>query len=222
MNCTNIQARLDDYIDNGILLNERTVIELHINNCMTCKQHFDEIKSIRNALKALPIPEVSADFESRMFAHVRKHQAQKNTDGRFISGFATAIAASVFFWIAGSALFEPQPLNPQNVITVAMNESRPVRLLFDAPDNIQQVTLSIELPANIELKGYPGSSKLSWNTRLKKGQNVLSLPINAIQAGKGELVAHLRYGDKQKSYRLMIKTTDNGVMTYQIQPLTSA
>ncbi|VAW59669.1 hypothetical protein MNBD_GAMMA08-1381 [hydrothermal vent metagenome] len=221
MNCEDIQTQLDDYLDNHLIVGSKREMDLHINNCSACRQHLDDAMVVRDALKSLPIEETSADFESRMFANVRKQQSQNGN--RFISGFATAMAASVFLWVASTTIFVPQQSdNTPTAISIAMHEARPVRLLFDAPSDLQQVTLSIELPANVELDGYPGRSQLSWNTRLKKGQNVLTLPINAINVGKGELVAQLTYGDKQKTYRLILKTSDNGVMTYQIQPLTSA
>ncbi len=223
MNCTDIDTLLDDYLDHDLLVHEQRSVELHINNCTACQQSLKEAQAVREALASLPLVEASDNFESRVFAEVRKQHQGGQHDRRFLNGFVTALAASVFLWVAVPMIFAPQEsLSGSNTISVAMNETRPVRLLFEAPDAIEQVTLSIELPANVELKGYPGRSQLSWSTSLKKGQNVLALPINAIEAGKGELVAHLSYGDKTKTYRLILKTTDNGVMSYQIQPVTSA
>lgn len=222
MNCTDIQTQLDDYLDDDLLLSEHKAIERHIDGCSACQQSLEEARAIREALRTLPLEEASADFESRVFAEVRRQNSQSQNN-RFMTGFATALAASVFLWLTSMVIFAPQQsVESPSVVTVAMHEARPVRLLFEAPSDIQQVTLSIELPANVELSGYPGRSQLSWNTSLKKGQNVLTLPVNAIEAGSGELVAQLSYGGKQKVYRLILKTTDNGVMTYQIQPLTSA
>lgn len=223
MNCTDINTLLDDYLDNDLLVHEQRAIELHIDDCTACQQSVREAQAVREALASLPMVEASDDFESKVFAQVRKQNRDSRHDRRFLNGFVTAVAASVFLWVATPMILAPkQSLDSANVIAVAMNEMRPVRLLFDAPDSIAQVTLSIELPANVELKGYPGRSQLSWNTSLKKGQNVLALPINAIEAGKGELIAHLSYGNTIKTYRLILKTTDNGVMSYQIQPVTSA
>ncbi len=223
MNCTDIDTLLDDYLDHDLLVHEQRSVELHINNCTACQQSLQEAQMVREALVSLPFVEASADFENRVFSEVRKQNRGSQYDRRFLNGFVTALAASVFLWVATPMIFAPQKsLEAGNVISVAMNETRPVRLLFEAPDDLAEVTLSIELPANVELNGYPGRSQLSWNTSLKKGQNVLALPINAIEAGKGELIAHLTYGDKTKTYRLILKTTDNGVMSYQIQPVTSA
>jgi len=223
MNCTDINTLLDDYLDDDLLVHEQSAIEAHINNCTACQQSLKDAQAVREALASLPFVEASDNFESKVFAEVRRQNRDGQSDRRFLNGFVTALAASVFLWVAAPMIFAPQEsLSGSNVISVAMNETRPVRLLFEAPGSIAQVAISLELPANVELKGYPGRSQLSWNTSLKKGQNVLALPINAIEAGKGELIAHLTYGDTTKTYRLILKTTDNGVMSYQIQPVTSA
>ncbi len=227
MNCTDLQTQLDDYLDDDLLVHEKQQVEQHLSDCAACQQDMADAKAVREALGSLPVEGPSADFEANVFAVVREQSRQVERKGsghnRFVAGFVTAMAASLFMWVASGIIFAPQStLDTPGVISIAMNESRPVRLVFDAPDDLKNVSLSIELPANVELSGYPGRSQLSWKTSLKKGQNVLALPINAVDAGKGELVALLSYGDKRKTYRVILKTTDNGVMTYQIQPLTSA
>ena len=74
----------------------------------------------------------------------------------------------------------------------------------------------------MELEGYPGRKQLSWQTSLKKGPNVLALPIRAIEHGEGELMARLNYGEKTKTFRVLLKTTADGVMHYQLQEIKSA
>ncbi len=222
MNCKEIQKELDDYVDNDLLQRETQEIHMHISNCPVCKQHIEDALEIREALKSLPVALPSDGFEARVFEQVRRQNAGRNRK-RFISGFSTAIAASLFLWVLNFTVFSPQlPVGEPTEIAFVTNDVRSVRLLFNAPEDIQQVTLNIELPANFEINGYPGRSQLNWKTSLKKGENVLTLPINAIRKGEGELIAQLSYGDKQKIYKIKLKTTDNGVMTYQIKPLASA
>ncbi|VAW67582.1 hypothetical protein MNBD_GAMMA09-2286 [hydrothermal vent metagenome] len=222
MNCTEVQTELDDYIDNDLLQRESQAVHMHINNCSACKKRLDEATEVREALKTLPLAEASDGFENRLFAEVRSQSSARNRS-RFINGFSTAVAASLFLWVMNVTFFSPQVRTEEPAaITFVTNDVRSVRLLFDAPEDIQQVTLNIKLPANFEINGYPGRSQLNWKTRLKKGENVLTLPINALQKGEGELIAQVSYGDKQKIYKIRLKTTDNGVMTYQIKPLTSA
>jgi hypothetical protein len=172
----------------------------------------------------LPVEEASADFEEKVFAAVRSQYGARSghSGNRFIAGFATAMAASLALWFA-STVYTPQfgEQAPQ-VINLAMNQARTVKLVFDAPTDLAEVTLSVELPENIELEGYTGQKQLVWQTSLNKGQNILALPITAIGYGQGELVAQLSYGDKTKQFHLVLKTAGDGALIYQTIKLVSA
>jgi len=100
-----------------------------------------------------------------------------------------------------------------------MNQARTVKLVFEAPMDLAEVTLSVELPENVELEGYAGQRQLVWQTSLNKGQNILALPVIAIGNGQGELVAQLSYGDKTKQFHIVLKTTSDGALIYQINKL---
>jgi hypothetical protein len=244
MNCTETQKLLDDYLDEGLSADEQDAIEIHVAGCTSCHQLVDESKAIRHALRSLPVTEASPDFEEKVFAEVRSHYGshteqagtgQVGTDrvsteqtsaakpgNRFLAGFSTAIAASLALWFA-STMYEPQfdDASPQ-VINLAMSQVKTVRLMFDAPDDLDDVTLSVVLPENIELEGYAGQKQLVWQTKLTKGQNILALPVTAINHGQGELVARLTYGDKTKQFQIVVKTDSDGALIYQINPFKSA
>ena len=221
MKCTDINTHSDDYLDGELSLEQQQLFEQHLAGCKHCATMISGLQNILQGLKRLPVVEPSADFETRVFKEVRKlHPTREKR--HFVAGFATAMAAGFALWFV-STLFvvQQQSLDMPDVMTVALNESQNVRLLFDAPSDIDRVTLSLGLPGNVEISGYPGQSELIWETSLSKGQNVLSLPVMAIQKGSGELVAELSYGDKVKVFRLVLKTADDGVMNYQLQPVTT-
>lgn len=141
---------------------------------------------------------------------------------RFLAGFSTAIAASLAIWFA-STMYQPQfdDASPQ-VISLAISQVKTVRLVFDAPVDLNDVTLSVVLPENLELEGYGGQKQIVWQTKLTKGQNILALPVTAINHGQGELVARLTYGDKTKQFHIIVKTSSNGALIYQINQLKLA
>jgi len=220
MNCTDIDTHLDDFVDGHLNDDQLAEFEQHIASCKSCAERAHAMKNMLVDLQQLPVEEASPDFERRVFAEVRRqHHRQSN---RFVAGFATAMAASLAIWFASTVYLPEAPTEQQQVIAVAMNESQTVRLMFEAPADISQVNLSIGLPDNMELNGYPGRRQLSWQTSLKKGQNILALPIMAVDKGQGELVAQLSYGDKIKTIRVVLKTTNDGVMYYQPQAIKSA
>jgi len=229
MKCTDLQKYLDDYLDDAMSLGQQKAVEAHIKHCVSCQQALQTHQTIRQALHSLPVEKASPDFEEKVFAAVRSHHVahNKHSGNRFIAGFATAAVASLTLWFASTVytpqfdVDAPQASNPQ-IINLAMNQSRTVKLVFEAPTDLTGVTLSVALPENIELEGYAGQKQLVWQTSLNKGQNILALPVIAIGKGQGELVAQLSYGDKTKQFYIVLKTASDGALIYQIHNLKSA
>lgn len=221
MNCTDINIHKDNYLDDELTSLQKTVFEQHLIECELCNEAVNASQQIQDVMGTLTAPEPRDDFVENMFKEVRNQYPEKSSR-HFVAGFATAMAASFALWFI-STIFEvqQQSLPASSEMMISLNTEQSVRLMFDAPDNIKQVTLSIKLPNNIELTGYAGQSELSWQTSFTKGPNILTLPIKAVNQGAGELIARINYGDKLKEFHLVIKTAENGVVNYQLQPFTS-
>ena len=229
MKCTDIQKYLDDYLDDAMSLGEQKAVESHLQQCDSCQREMDARRAVRQALRSLPVEQASPDFEKKVFAGVRSHYSThsgSHFDKRFVAGFGTAMVASLALWFT-STVYSPQldEQNPQSgpqTVTLAMHQARTVKLVFEAPSDLAEVTLTLELPENVELEGYAGQKQLVWQTNLNKGQNILALPVIAIDDGQGELLAQLNYGDKTQQFRVVLKTTSDGALIYQINTLKSA
>ena len=229
MKCTDIQKYSDDYLDDAMSLGEQKAVESHIEQCAVCQQVLEEYQDVRQALRSLPVEDASPDFEANVFAEVRSQYGAHNgrhSNNRFVAGFATAMVASLALWFTSTVylpqLDETTPRGEPRIINLAMNQARTVKLLFDAPSDLAEVTLKLELPENIELEGYAGQKQLVWQTKLNKGQNILALPVIAIGNGQGELLAQLSYGDKTQQFRIVVKTASDGALIYQINTLKTA
>ena len=221
MKCTDIDTLKDDYLDGNLPAEEQHALEQHVAECERCEQEIKFLKAMLGEMKSLPVQEPASDFESRVFGEVRRRYPE-TAKNHFAMGFMTAMAAGLALWFASTIFFVPQQAvdNP-DVFSIAVNDMQTVKLMFESPADLEEVTLSLGLPSNIELTGYAGQTDLSWKTSLKKGQNVLALPVMAVDVGEGELVAQIKYGEKQKTYRLVLKTTANGVMEYRVQKVTA-
>lgn len=213
MKCNDIEKRVDEYLDQQMPGNEQQLIDDHISQCDSCKQFYADARRVKQMLNDLPVEQPAPGFEQRLFAAV-KRQYPKPAQHHFKAGFATAVAASLAIWFAAS-VFVPDTGQPTlDVVSIGLAETRDLKLVFTSVEDIQQASMQIELPDNIELLGYPGQKMLAWKTRLDKGQNVLTLPVQALGKVQGELVATVDYGDKQKTYRLLLKTANGGALNY--------
>ncbi len=229
MKCTELEKYLDDYLDDAVSPAEQKAVEAHIESCASCQQALEAHKTLRQALRSLPVDEASADFEAKVFTAVSSHYGPRSghSGSRFYAGFATAMTASLALWFASTVYTPPvdeyvRDEQAPQIINLTMNQARTVKLVFEAPTDLAEVTLSVELPENIELEGFSGQKQLVWQTNLNKGQNILALPIIATGNGQGELVAQLSYGNKTKQFHIVLKTADDGALIYQINKLQLA
>ncbi|MCW8956615.1 MAG: zf-HC2 domain-containing protein [Gammaproteobacteria bacterium] len=213
MKCNDIKTEVDEYLDDQLSSKELALINEHIKTCDSCQQFYSEAKHVKQMLNNLPMEEPAPGFEQRLFAAVNRQYPQP-AQHHFKAGFATAVAASLAIWFAVSVFVPGNTEQALDVVSIGLQESRDLKLVFTSVDDIQQASMQIELPDNIELLGYPGQKMLAWKTKLDKGQNVLTLPVQALGKVEGELVARVDYGDKQKTYRLLLKTANDGALNY--------
>ena len=69
-----------------------------------------------------------------------------------------------------------------------------VGLLFNASEVLADASISVELPESIEIAGRPDVHRLSWRAYLKRGPNLLELPLVATGSGHGTLVVRVAQG----------------------------
>jgi hypothetical protein len=150
----------------------------------------------------------------------------------FVAGFGSALAAGFALWLVVGVLPQtPESVSPSQLavqqtvpgqqqvaqhqdqapgipeLTIALHESRDVTLAFNSVKVLNGATISIELPENVAIVGYPGRRTLEWQTDLDAGKNILRLPVVATGiAGadmkNSQLVARVKHGDKVTTYRI--------------------
>jgi len=75
---------------------------------------------------------------------------------------------------------------------------------------VNDATLSITLPENIEIAGFPGERMIAWQASLTEGKNILPLPLRANAAVNSQLLASIESGSSKKIFRLQIDVSESG------------
>lgn len=222
MNCQQLQQCIDDYLDGVLPAGEQHLAESHLAGCETCRQQLHELQELRHALRSLPVPSPSPDFTGRVLRTAR-HRNRKvwHLSQQQIWGTVTAMAASLVIWI-GVTLYQPASPPPGiDAIVMGISETRQVKLVFNAPENLHQVSLQLDLSGNIELDGFAGQRVIEWQTALKKGANSLVLPITATGPGKAEVIARLKHQGKTRVFRIPLTVQNpDAVMQSTRQPVS--
>lgn len=211
MNCDETRALFDDYAAGALPDAAHRSIETHLRHCSRCRHVAADEHRLRAALRALPAPPMPPGFAQRALRNARQRNRRQWARSQyrwFGAGFATALFAAVIGWSALTAYVPEQPVSAH--VSMAVNQVRTVGLVIDAPDDLAGVEVSMVVPDNVELVGFPGRRHLSWKTDLGKGRNVLSLPILATGQGNDELRVSLFHERKSKNFRFLLGVADGG------------
>jgi len=204
MHCNIILSQLDDYIDGELKPGQRSQYEAHLGECDSCKQAWQQELQFRSLMKEHDVPAPAVGFEDRAFAKLPRH-ASSSHKSSFVAGFGGAMAAGIVLFIAAALFLNPvtqQQAIPN--IQLTLHEAKKVNMVFDVPEMVADATFSMQVPEHIDIAGRKGLHQIEWKTALKKGKNLLSLPIVAQSAKGGELVAKIKYGDQEKVFRLVL------------------
>lgn len=213
MKCADFYQGLDDFLDGALdgalAAEQRASMQAHLENCAACQRDVDAAREIQQALRAMPVPAPSEGFADRVLrAAVERNTAHHHRRG-FAVGFGSAVAAGLALWLVVGLLPMQHGQQPDDgtvtEISIAVNEPREVTLAFHSVRALQGARISIQLPENVALVGYPGRRTLEWETNLAEGDNVLRLPVIATDGGGGQLVANLEYGSKVRTLKIKLK-----------------
>ena len=205
MTCNRIQSDLDALLDGELDAAAAHALERHAAGCRDCCTALDRARALKTALRALPVPEPRAELFAAALRRAKQASATLPSTRRrhVLAGLGGALAAGIAA-LALVVLWQPQSGGGLSVVTLSVNESRTVNLVFAAENALDDVSLTVALPPGIEVRGHEGRRTLAFHTRLAAGNNVLALPLVAVGAGGGPLVAEMRAGDDQKQFIVTI------------------
>jgi anti-sigma factor RsiW len=210
MDCREIKLSIDSLLDGELDTSAQAMIGRHLAECRGCRAAVAGAQALRDALAALPVPPPSTDFHERVICNTVRRAGGPSRHALF----SMALAATLALGIGIGVLLAPatstrtgQPIAQAALQHVALVHAvaKDVYLAFESAQSLQGVTLTVRLPDQVELVGYPGQRELSWRTDLAAGVNALTLPLVMTGGNGGELIAELGRGTQRKSFRLMIE-----------------
>jgi len=208
MNCEHHQARLDPYLDAELGADDVAAVEAHLEQCPACRRIFERGRSLQRALAAYPVSGPTPDFAERALA--RAKTIPRRPPRLVAAGFVAAFAASVLTLIYTGLMVSAPVSDPAAglpTVSLSIEESRTINLVFASDMTIEDVTLLVDLPRGVELDGYEGLRQVRWTTQLQAGKNVLPLELRALAGMGGELTARLQHGAREKIFRVNVSVT---------------
>lgn len=224
MNCKQAHEMLDDYLDGSLSTMQFSSLHSHLNSCDACQKDFYQAQNLVIALKDIPVPPAKTGFENRVLSFLDKEPTQKTSRHTWlIAGLSSAMAATLTMWLSISSFnISPENIDHISTVNLVASQTQKVDLIFNLPKVLSNATLTIELPEQLEVAGYPGKRQLQWNTSFKKGANRLALPLISTDTNNnsGLLLAHLTKNGKTKIFRIRINTKSANTSSVTEKQLT--
>ena len=209
MTCTQLTAKLDDYVDGLLDAADAAALTAHTETCEVCRQVLNREQQLRKSLKDYgesSMPHADAAFFERALVSAAREGTRRQRNRWVMTGIGGTIAAGLVLWMLGGLFFKAPELTepPVPAIVMTLEEPRTLNLVFSSASALADATMTVVLPQGVEVAGFPGLSEISWMTSLDAGKNVLPLTLIATSPHGGELIATLRHEGDDKTFRVKL------------------
>jgi hypothetical protein len=165
-------------------------------------------QEIQALLKDYPMPEATAGFFDQALVRATHEGSRRQRNRWVMTGFGAAVAAGLVLWMVGGFLLTTPDLPVADPaipgITMTLEETRTINLVFASAEPLDSATLTVQLPDGIEMSGFPGQREVTWQTSLNAGKNLLPLKLIATSPLGGEVYAILRHNNRGRTFRLRV------------------
>ena len=209
MNCTDLNNLLDDYVADRLEGSLSEQISSHLSECEMCRKLVHQHKEYFVRINTFTAPSLSSSRSARILrlavAEGQKKLDAKNQRMSFVRGF---VAASVLAVTAFIGLNTLQPTSQPTALVGMYDWVEEISLVINVPEDMNGAQLILDLPADISIQGLEHLARVKWPVDLKKGSNVIELPVYiepyAEYAEVVTLSASIVYKDKKRNFELDI------------------
>jgi hypothetical protein len=145
------------------------------------------------------VNETPAEHARGAPARRKPTRAQRAVAFTFLAAFGATMLTVI---MTGLYVQSPSSRRTADVSTVALTpgEPRTIHLVFDSRTVLDDIELTVDLPAGVDLVGRPGERRIVSRTALAAGSNALPLTLVLRSGSGGQLAARLRHAGDQKTF----------------------
>tara|TARA_R110000868_G_scaffold274639_1_gene534110 strand:+ start:4566 stop:5261 length:696 start_codon:yes stop_codon:yes gene_type:complete len=203
MNCLETRKIIPIHIASGGVSLANNELFDHIASCELCLAHYEE-SLLLTGLTNLDKPIMSAGFADKAIKQaIENHQqAKQERAASPPSLYRRVVALVLIVSFMGLILVNQNPVAHNEKMaqlnTANGTASKQINVVIDSLADRENTTVTIELAENLELQGYPNRKTLSWTTNIRKGKNLLTLPVLFKDHSDSYLTLSYAYGPANK------------------------
>lgn len=222
MKCRTAKNLMQDAVNGKLKGADTGFITAHLQECAACREDYRQTSNMLEMLRGIPVPPPSAGFADRVLSiATRSRPATAGRRSKHVTagGIAASLVALV---VAISVMTGSGPGQPGPDIVLIDGQVKTIRVAIDSPRVVEGITVTIDVSDNLEIDGYGKQQAISWTTRLEQGVNLIALPVNAIAAGDGEIVARVGLDGHEKVYRIRTRYQAAGNVSNDYKTLAAS
>ncbi len=215
MNCQQLQLNCGEILDGDSDPTQEYALLQHLKHCHACTTHLQHHMQLKRLLRQLHAPPADPNLAQRIIN-------QRHENSFHLSAWLQRHAASSMMLAASLALFIFSALLPWTppdapsgnnaVVSATLDRKQTLNLVLHSAAELDQVTFAVITPHDLPLQGGREKHYLQWTGQLKKGDNLMSLPIQATGNGTGKLIMEIRHNGASKQFVVQINHDgDNNV-----------
>ena len=201
MKCRTVKNLMQDAVDGKLKGADTGFITAHLQECAACREDYRQTSNMLELLRGIPVPPPSAGFAERVLSNAaRSHPATAGSRTKYVTGGIAASLVAAFLLLSSMTGSGPG-LPGQNVVLID-GQVKTIRVAIESTRVIEGIEMTIDVSDNLAIEGYGNQQMISWTTRLERGVNLIALPVTAIAAGDGEIVARVGLDGNEKVFRI--------------------
>ena len=200
MNCEMSQALIELSADE-IPAAAAAELRGHLQTCPACRKLAGAQRLLLKALQAGSAAGMPEAMPGRVLERVFALDAHRR---RRRLSVAAGLAATLLLGLGLGVLLAGRPApdyTVQNgVLMLPSEHPTVVGIAFTANATLENVQFTIDLPDGVQVDHQPYLHRVSWMGELRKGQNLLKLPLLAHRGAQGVLRAELDHGTEHREF----------------------
>lgn len=165
------------------------------------------------ALRGLPAPEPRPGFVDRAIGNAVSSRGRTSIFAHILSSWETwvgAVVGAAAATLLTLGLLRSPMLSAGQPVALSINEVRNIDVVIDSERELSDAKIRVALIGGLELDGFENEQQLDWTADLRRGPNVLTLPVLARASGNGVLIAMIEHGGEQRSVTVNVRVREPG------------
>ena len=165
------------------------------------------------ALQGLPAPEPRPGFIDRAIQTAVASQRPTSLFAHVLSCWETWVGVASGAAVATLLMLVLPHFPASSVsdsIALSINEVRNIDVVIDSERELSNASIRVAVIGGLEFQGFENERQLDWTANLRRGANLLTLPVLARSSGNGVLIAMIEHGGEQRSVTVNVRVREAG------------